>query len=125
MAVRSRDNLAECATWISFGSKSSLTLMIRSRLVRWFRADDRGKLIEKAVSWRPAYTGTSYAVARHSPSVLDINIGWLPTAEGASDANMRRFRVRSPHLEREQAVEEGAMAYQCLPQIFGGGLLAV
>ena len=77
------------------------------------------------MSWRPAYTATSYAVAQQSASVLDINIGWLPPPRERSDANMRRFRVGLPHLEREQAVAEGAMAYQCLPQILGGGLLAV
>src|SRR5215217_2826135 len=37
----------------------------------------------------------------------------------------RRFRISSPHSEREQAIEEKARAYQCLPQILGGGLLAV
>ena len=37
----------------------------------------------------------------------------------------RRLRVSSPHSEREQAIEEGAIASQCLPQILGGGLLAV
>jgi hypothetical protein len=36
-----------------------------------------------------------------------------------------RFRVTAPHSEREQAIEERALAYQCLPQILGGGLLAV
>ena len=59
---------------------------------------------------------------------LDVDIGWLPTArsernDDAKDAG--RFRFSSPHSEREQAIEERAMAYQCLPQILGGGLLAV
>ena len=39
--------------------------------------------------------------------------------------NGGRFRVSPPHSEREQAIEEEARAYQCLPQILGGGLLAV
>jgi hypothetical protein len=58
---------------------------------------------------------------------LDVDISWLPTARSErNDANMRgRFRISSPHSEREQAIEEGAIASQCLPQILGGGLLVL
>jgi hypothetical protein len=36
-----------------------------------------------------------------------------------------RFRGGSRGLEGEQAVEEGAIASECQPQIFGAGLFAV
>ena len=35
------------------------------------------------------------------------------------------LRVSSQRSEREQAIEEGAIASQCLPQVLGGGLFAV
>jgi hypothetical protein len=67
------------------------------------------------------------SVAQQRAIGLDVDISWLATAQSErDDANMRAGSgVSSPHSEREQAIEEEAMAYQCLPQILGGGLLAV
>jgi hypothetical protein len=42
-----------------------------------------------------------------------------------NDAKMRPFRITAPHSEGEQAIEEGALPYQSLPQILSGRLLAV
>ena len=36
-----------------------------------------------------------------------------------------RSGVGSSYSVREQAIEEGAIASQCLPQVLGGGLFAV
>ena len=45
-------DLAECATWISFGSRSSSTLTIRSRLV------DGGPRLWAGLSWAPPRTSS-------------------------------------------------------------------
>ena len=67
------------------------------------------------------------SVARQRAIGLDVDISWLPTARSErNDANMRAGSgIDLQRSEREQAIEEGAIASQCLPQILGGGLLAV
>jgi hypothetical protein len=52
--------------------------------------------------------------------------GAVPTARSErSDATRAGLWVSSQRSEREQAIEEGAIASQRLPQILGAGLLAV
>jgi hypothetical protein len=57
---------------------------------------------------------------------LDVDIRGLPTARSKRmTPTCGPVPGGSPHSEREQAIEEEAIAYQCLPQILGGGLLTV
>ena len=49
----------------------------------------------------------------------------LPGARGMKANRAGPLRVSSQRSEREQAIEEGAIASQCLPQVLGRGLFAV
>jgi hypothetical protein len=54
---------------------------------------------------------------------------WVPDARPRSGKSYAEMRLPAPGsaaaLEREQAIEEGAIASECLPQILGRGLVAI